>query len=68
MLDSYTAPSRFAEHTGSVVENSASTCRHAPHGVTGSFESATTANASNSRSPAATAAHTAARSAQIVSP
>ena len=46
--------------------NSASTWRHAPHGVT-PF-SVTTATASNRRAPSATAWATALRSAQIVSP
>lgn len=65
---SYLSSRKFTEQIFKSAENSASTCRHAPHGVTGWIESATTAIASNLVSPAATAANTAARSAQMVSP
>src|SRR5207247_6107435 len=48
--------------------NSARNCRQAPQGTIGSLVSATTAIATNSRSPAATALAIAIRSAQIVRP
>ncbi len=54
--------------TSSSGLNSASTCRHAPHGKTGSGKSVTIAIAASSLSPPATAAATALRSAQIVRP
>jgi len=49
-------------------ENSAKTCRHAPHGITGSSESDTIIMAWNSLSPCCTAFPTQTRSAHIVSP
>jgi len=49
---------QIREQMGSVAENSANTWRQAPH-ASRLAESATTASASNSRSPAATAEHTA---------
>ena len=61
-------PSLASEEMIMAGENSANTCRHAPQGEIGSPVSATIAIASNCRSPAWTAANTAARSAQIVSP
>jgi hypothetical protein len=51
-----------------LAPNSASTCLHAPHGRAGSSRSVTTAHATTSRAPAATAAQIAARSAQMVRP
>lgn len=55
-------------HTGaSAAMNSPSTCRHAPHG-TELPRRLVVAHAPRRRSPAATAATTALRSAQIVSP
>jgi hypothetical protein len=68
MLDSYESPDRLAEQMGRLEENSAKTCRQAPHGVTGVFESETTTKASKSLSPSAMAAQMAALSAQIVKP
>ena len=49
-------------------QNSQRICRQAPQGAAGRGESATTAMASNSRSPSETALKTATRSAQMREP
>ena len=60
------APARTMGSPG--PPSSASVCRHAPHGGVGSAVPVAIATASRRRAPAATAAATAARSAQTVSP
>ncbi len=58
---------RFARITRGTL-NSAMTWRQAPHGEIGTAVSATTANMTKSRTPAATAAQMAVRSAHWVNP
>src|SRR6185437_225406 len=62
------APAAVKLKISSVGANSASTCRHTPHGATDAEESLAITSEAKRRSPCATAASTAARSAQIDAP